>query len=253
MGHEYNVKVNIEEKLREGNWAKWSKDMEFTFMEAGIMDYIDGTYHIPIDEKMTPAWKSINSRIVGTLGKHVEDSLKGLLTSSMLTREAWGLLKLRTQQGGLLAKMSAITTAICSRFDDMQRTNVTIAEIDNAIVSIYEGGIPPTQDKFTILVYMNALRDTDLDWVRKNLLTLIGNSKKTITKTEVAETIKLAAYEKMQSVAEKANVAKTTTRSGQMLQLQSMSHLRKLLVVVESDPEEKGRGQESRQSNCCYQ
>lgn len=59
-------------------------------------------------------WNLINSRIVGTLDKHIDHLLGGFLESTMSAAEAWSTLKLHTQQGSLGAKLGAITSESAS-------------------------------------------------------------------------------------------------------------------------------------------
>jgi hypothetical protein len=48
---EYHVRVKDLEKLSEGSWLKWSWEMEFSFLEAGLMGYINGSIDELADQK----------------------------------------------------------------------------------------------------------------------------------------------------------------------------------------------------------
>jgi hypothetical protein len=72
----YNVKVKDVTKLTEGNWAKWSREVQFSFAEGGYLGYLDGTTEAPdADGKKLMEWKEYNRRIIGTLGRIIDDSL----------------------------------------------------------------------------------------------------------------------------------------------------------------------------------
>ena len=44
VGVEYNVKIRDLEPLTEGHWAVWSREVKFSFLEAGIVHYLDESY-----------------------------------------------------------------------------------------------------------------------------------------------------------------------------------------------------------------
>jgi transposase InsO family protein len=207
---DYNVRIKDVEKLKEGAWLQWSKDMEFAFMEAGFMGFIDGSVGEPTETKKLAEWQQINSRIVGTLGKHVDNTLRRLLTPTMTAKDAWDALKREAHQAGMITKISAITSAMNTKFSDPRNTARTISEIEDFISDIYEGGTAPTQADFTILVLMNALQNTQLDWVRKHLLAAFSSTAAPPSKRDVIETINLGGREKTH--LDKANVAKTDQR-----------------------------------------
>jgi hypothetical protein len=131
----------------------------------------------------------------------------------MSAKEAWDLLKLHTSHGGMIAKITALTFAIKAKFSDPTKTSLTIAEIEDAIANIYTNGKAPTQDEFTILVLMNGLQGTDLDWVCKHLLAMFSHGKSALSKKDVIETITLAGREKSHTMSEKANAAKSDRRA----------------------------------------
>jgi hypothetical protein len=131
MGVDYNMKVKDIAKLCERNWAKWSRDIGFSFMEAGLAGYLDGTIEELTETKKLAKWKQYNSRIIGTLGRVVDDSLAQELTSEMTAAEAWLLLKRRTQQDGMVAKLNAMRVAITMKFSSSKLTNTIISDKRN--------------------------------------------------------------------------------------------------------------------------
>src|SRR5882672_3702147 len=101
MGLDYDIKVRGIDKITEGNWAKWGRDVTFAFMEAGLVGYLDGSIKAPSDTKENNEWLQYNSRIISTLGRIVDDSLAQELTPAMLAADAWAILKKRTSQSGI--------------------------------------------------------------------------------------------------------------------------------------------------------
>src|SRR6266481_2752827 len=43
VGLKYNVKVKDIELLSKGQWAAWSHEVRFSFLEAGLVQYLDGS------------------------------------------------------------------------------------------------------------------------------------------------------------------------------------------------------------------
>ncbi len=111
---EYNVHIKEVEPLAEGHWADWSRTMMFSFMQAGLADYLDGENGPPESstQKQKQEWLAINSRIIGTFGLHTTKHLAQLLQMDMTAAEAWTLLKKKTQADGIMAKLNAMQAAI---------------------------------------------------------------------------------------------------------------------------------------------
>ena len=89
-------------------------------------------------------WKAINSCIIGTLGRHVTPSLSQELEEDMSATEAWLLLKKRTQQDGIFAKLNAMHVALCTKFSHNTLTIDTLSKLKNLLTSIYKGREAPT-------------------------------------------------------------------------------------------------------------
>ena len=92
---DYNMKIRDIEPLVEGHWAAWSHEMKFSFLEAGIAHYLNGSNAPDESNKKSvqTKWKIINSHIIGTLGRHVAPALAEELGEDMSATEAWSLLK----------------------------------------------------------------------------------------------------------------------------------------------------------------
>src|SRR5467141_1561630 len=118
MGIEYNMKIKDVEPLAEGWWAAWSHEIKFSFLEASLSQYLDGSNAPDASDSKVKQneWKLINLRIIGTLGRNVALSIAQELDESMTAAEAWLLLKKRTQQDGIFAKLNAMHCALCIKF-----------------------------------------------------------------------------------------------------------------------------------------
>src|SRR5882672_3056687 len=147
MGIEYNVKIKDIEPLTEGRWAAWSHEIKFSFLEAGLAQYLDGSNAPDASDSKVKQneWKLINSRIIGTLGRNVAPSLAQELDESMTAAEAWLLLKKRTQQDGIFSKLNAMHCALRIKFTHGMPTIDTLGELNNLIVSIYFNGKATTE------------------------------------------------------------------------------------------------------------
>jgi len=64
----YNVKIRDIEPLVEGCWTTWSREMKFSFLEAGLTQYLDSS-NAPVKSDKTSMhaqWKAINLCILVT-------------------------------------------------------------------------------------------------------------------------------------------------------------------------------------------
>jgi len=95
MAVKYNICIKDIDLLVEGQWDVWSCDVQFCFLEAGLVHYLDGT-GAPVEadpRKKHDEWATINSCIIGTLGQNVFPTLKQQLTEDMSAMDAWKLLR----------------------------------------------------------------------------------------------------------------------------------------------------------------
>ena len=82
---DYNMKIRDIEPLVEGQWAAWSHEMKFSFLEAGITHYLDGSNAPEESEKKSiqTKWKIINSCFIEINAQSLCESMSnqlGLLT-----------------------------------------------------------------------------------------------------------------------------------------------------------------------------
>jgi len=210
MGIEYNVKIKDIEPLTEGRWAAWSREIKFSFLEAGLAQYLDGSNAPDASDSKVKQneWKLINSRIIGTLGRNVAPSLAQELDENMTAAEAWLLLKKRTQQDGIFAKLNAMHCALRIKFTHGTPMIDTLGELNNLIASIYEGGQAPTRDEWSIVLMLNALEGSDYDSLRGHLIAQFQNAKITPDQKEVYDSIAFAGYEHKRRATEQAHIAK---------------------------------------------
>src|SRR5882672_8531225 len=191
VGVEYNVKIRDLEPLTEGHWAVWSREVKFSFLEAGTAHNLDESY-APTegDTKKTHSdWKAINSCIIGTLGRHVAPALAQELDKDMSAAEAWKLLKKRTQQDGIFAKLNAMHNALRTKFSFGTPTIDTLGKLKNLLVSIYEGGKAPTRDEWSIILMLNALEGSDYDSLHGHLIAQFQNARIAPDQKEVYDSI----------------------------------------------------------------
>ena len=151
----------------------------------------------------------INSRIIGTLAKHVSPALKQELEEDMLAADAWRMLKSRMHQEGIFAKLNAMHTALRTKFSFSTPTLDTLAELKKLTASIYEGGRAPTRDEWAIVLMLNALKDTDYEPLHIQLLTCFQEEQHTLTQKSVYDAIAFAGYEHKRKSMEQANIAKS--------------------------------------------
>ena len=208
MAIEYTVNIKDILKLTEGHWPKWAREVRSAFREAGLLGYIDGTLDEPTDARKLAEWNSYNSRIIGTLGRIVDDALMQDIEALLNARQAWLLLERRTNQGGIGAKLNAIRNALTMKFSFTTPTTSTIATIKDLLSTIYENGVAPTREELGAIVLLNALDGSDYDWVQKNLLTQFSNPKTIPTERDIIETINFAGSDK-HNVTNGVNVAKS--------------------------------------------
>ena len=130
----------------------------------------------------------------------------------MLAADAWVLLKRRTSQGGIIAKLNAMRVAITTKFSKAKETN--ISELRDHLTSIFETGVTPTQDEWFIVLMLNSLDGKGYDWLRKTLVTQFTNSKTTPTSKEIIDAINFANYDNCQeSSKDLANALKVMNNS----------------------------------------
>src|SRR5882672_8703196 len=146
MGIEYNMKIKDVEPLTEGRWAAWSHEIKFSFLEAGLAQYLDSSNTPSESESKAKLaeWKFMNSHIIGMLWRNVTPSLAQELDKDMMAANAWWLLKKRTQQDDIFAKLNTMHCALHLKFTHGTPTIDTLGKLNNLIVNIFEGGQAPT-------------------------------------------------------------------------------------------------------------
>jgi len=192
----YNVKIRDIEPLVEGCWVAWSREMKFSFLEASLAHYLNEA-NAPNEsdrKSLHIEWKSINSHIIGTLGRHVAPALAQELEEDMSAAEAWSLLKKRTQQDGIFAKLNAMHVSLHTNFSHNTPTIDTLSELNNLLTSIYKGGKAPTREEWSIILMLNVLEESDYDSIHGHLIAQFQNSRTTPSQKEVYDSISFAGY-----------------------------------------------------------
>ncbi|KAF8576309.1 hypothetical protein K439DRAFT_1622939 [Ramaria rubella] len=141
---------------------------------------------MPTDVKLQADWKEINDQIVGALGTIVDPPLQHELMSIMDALSAWKKLKEKTQSTGIIAKLENMQAAIRAHFLADTPFSVTIANICDWLAEIFDPN-PPKQEEWLIILLLNTLSDSEFDWLRKDLLSFMTNSKVQLTFQDVIE------------------------------------------------------------------
>jgi len=126
----------------------------------------------------------------------------------MSSTEAWSLLKKRTQQDSIFAKLNAMHIAIHTKFSHNTLTIDTLSELKNLLACIYEGGQAPTQEEWSIVLMLNAFEGSYYNSLHGHLITQFQYVKTAPSQKEVYNTIAFAGYEHKQKTNEQAHVAK---------------------------------------------
>ncbi|KAF8575572.1 hypothetical protein K439DRAFT_1623491 [Ramaria rubella] len=177
MTQDFTVKFLKIEKLKEGEWIRWSREVKMSLHAQKAWKYIDPTTLIPIDKDEKVKWNKIHDQLVGALGNIVDLSLQRELESITEAPKAWLKLKEKTHSHGIISKLESISTAIRTRFLADVPFSKTITEIWDAVAAVLEG-TAPTKDEWCIILLLNALSDGQYDWLRKDLLTFMGEPNK---------------------------------------------------------------------------
>ena len=107
----------------------------------------------------------------------------------------WDKLKEKTHAKGIIAKLEALTSAIQNCITSSILASTTITEIKDALTSVFEGSAP-TQEEWLVVLLLNTLMDREYDWLRKDLLGFMMNSKIQVSANDIVESIKMEHHEK---------------------------------------------------------
>ncbi|HEV7737688.1 MAG TPA: hypothetical protein VGO47_10005, partial [Chlamydiales bacterium] len=118
MSSEFKIKTNNKiEKLREGGWNRWSREVKMSLRAQGAWKYVTGTAIEPKDATAKELWSDINDKIVGAIGAIVDVSLQRELDSITNAKTAWEKLKEKTRAKGIMGKLEQMQIAIRSQFN----------------------------------------------------------------------------------------------------------------------------------------
>ena len=187
MSHDFSVKFSSSiTKLKDGKWVCWSQEAGMALRQQRAWRFVDGTEKelTAITEKTE--WLATNEQIVGALGTIVEPALQRELEKISNAKAAWDKLKEKTHSRGIIAKLKSITSAIRNHTPVDTPTCTTITEIKDGLSTIFEGG-GPTQEEWLIVLLLKLLWDGEYDWLRKDLLRFMMNSKMQITSDDIIE------------------------------------------------------------------
>jgi hypothetical protein len=179
--NEISIKFsNKIEKLREGNWTKWSREVKMSLRAQKAWKYVVGEVPEPKDREEKREWNEINDQIVGALGTIVDEPLQHAIDEITNAKTAWEKLKEKTQAKGLVGKLENMQTAIKTRFSQDTSFSKTIMQIRDSIDVVFDP-TPPTKDEWLTILLMNALSEGEFEWLRKILLSFLTTSKNQLT------------------------------------------------------------------------
>ncbi|KAF8586266.1 hypothetical protein K439DRAFT_1615259 [Ramaria rubella] len=156
--------------------------------------YVDGSSKRPTDTTLLTEWLEANDQIVGALGGIVDVSLQHKLESITEPAMAWQKLKEKMQSTGIIAKLESMQSAIRNRFTVEVPFSTTITEICDSLTAIFDVA-SPTVDEWLIVLLLNALSDGTFNWLRKDLIMFMTNSKVQLSVKDIIEQIEAEARE----------------------------------------------------------
>jgi hypothetical protein len=200
------------EKLREGNWTKWSREVKMSLRAQKAWKYVVGEVPEPKEKEAKKEWNEINDQIVGALGTIVDEPLQHAIDDITNAKSAWDKLKEKTQAKGLVGKLENMQTAIKTRFNQDIPFSKTITQIRDSIDAVFDP-TPPTKDEWLTILLMNALGEGEFEWLRKILLSFLTTSKSQLTAEDVIKRIEAESREQERTEdSAMAMKAKTTKR-----------------------------------------
>src|SRR6266481_1543276 len=107
----------------------------------------------------------------------------------------------------MFAKLNAMQAAIHVKFSFGTAPSSTLGEIDNLLVRVYKGGTSPMQEEWSMVLKLNALEDTDYNFVQTQILSQFMNAKTIPTKKDIVEAIEFARHEHLCKTSVQAHVA----------------------------------------------
>jgi hypothetical protein len=192
---DYRLSVKEIGMLNDGGWPQWSRKVKGALRAHGTWSYIDGpSSEPPKNATELAAWTVMNDRIVGALCGIIEDSLVQEVEKLTAAKDTWTYLKLKTHQGGIISKLTALQSAIRTRITSAASINPTLADIKDLITNVYDEGTP-TREEWTIIILLQALADGEFDWLRKQFITVITKKDSTLTSEDIIKRLKAEASE----------------------------------------------------------
>ncbi|KAF8573923.1 hypothetical protein K439DRAFT_1624730 [Ramaria rubella] len=89
MTQDFTVKFLKIEKLKEGEWIRWSREVKMLLCAQKAWKYINLNTQAPTDKDEKIKWIEIHDKLVGVLGTIVDPSLQRELKSITEVPKAW--------------------------------------------------------------------------------------------------------------------------------------------------------------------
>jgi len=161
----------------------------------GTWIYIEGAASTkPTTATELKDWHTTNDCIVGALCGIIDDALLQDLEKFNTAKETWTHLKMKTHQGGIIAKLTALQAAIQALFTSTTSIIMTIAEIKDLITTVYDEGAP-TQEEWTTVILLQALADGKFEWLHKQFITTLTNQSSQLTSNDIIKCLEAEAQE----------------------------------------------------------
>ncbi|KAF8591819.1 hypothetical protein K439DRAFT_1610938 [Ramaria rubella] len=173
MTQDFTIKFSKIDKLKEGEWIQWSREVKMSLCAQKAWKYINPSTPIPTDKDEKTKWHEIHDQLVEALGTIIDPLLQRELESITEAPKAWSKLKEKTHPHGIIAKLESLSTTIRTRFSADIPFSKTITEIRDMLLLRSSKEL----DKWSIILLLNALSDGRYDWLRKDLLTFMVNQK----------------------------------------------------------------------------
>ncbi|KIJ26185.1 hypothetical protein M422DRAFT_272758 [Sphaerobolus stellatus SS14] len=161
-----HIKFNSKlEKLIDGTLIKWSREIRMVLRAQQAYKYVEGLVPQPTEPVEKVTCLEINDQIVGALGTIINEPLQRELKSITNAKDAWAKLKEKTQPKGLITQLENMQMAIKNCFSPKVPVGTTIMEICDSLSAIFENGKGPSQDDWLMILLLNALSDSEYDWL----------------------------------------------------------------------------------------
>jgi hypothetical protein len=192
-----NYKLSVKEIgiLKEGKWPQWLRKVKGALRSHRMWSNIEGSLSTPPKSAIKViTWESMNDHIIGALCGVIEDSLVQEVKKLTTVKEAWTYLKSKVHQGGIILKLTALQSAICTCITSATSINLTLTNIKDLIANIYNEGTL-TCEEWTIVILLQVLVEGEFDWLRKQFITVMTRKDSNLTLDDIIKRLEAEVCE----------------------------------------------------------